>query len=122
METVGVEAESVGHVAALEPVVSVYRGGKVVIVVGFGKVVGERGWIIVTGEVEVHVYACGDEELVRDGVFVGCEVGVPDHATVAERGVPAFGGEIVENAGSMRKLRDELLGVPHRVVDIFSRG
>ena len=121
MKAVGVEAEGVGHVAALEPVVGSYRSDKVLAIVGVCEVEGEGGRVVVAGEVEVHVHARGDEELVRDGVLVGCEVRVPDHATATKRGVPAFGGEIVKDAGSVRKLRDELLCVPYRGVDTFGR-
>ncbi len=73
---------------------------------------GEGGGVVVAGEVEVHADAGGDEELVCDGVFVGGEVGGPDHAAGAEGGVPAAGGEVVEEAGAVRVLGDELAGVP----------
>ena len=73
----------------------------------------ERGGVVVAGEIEIHAYTCGDEELIRDCVFVRREIGGPDHAAAAEGGVPAFGGEVVEDAGAVGELRDELLSIPY---------
>ena len=67
---------------------------------------------LVAWEVEVHAHARGDEELVRDGVFVGGAVGAPEHAAIAEGGVPALGGEVVEDAGAVCELGYKLTGIP----------
>lgn len=122
VEAVLVEAADVGHAGGFEPSVGFDGGGKVNWVERVGCVGGAEGFWglggeerridVVAGEVEVHGNGGGDEELVRDGVLVGFEVRVPDHAAGAEGGIPTMRCDFVEDARAMCRCGGELCAVP----------
>ncbi len=84
---------------------------------------GGEEWrvVVVAGEVEIHAYTRGDEEFVRDGILVRAQMSVPDHAAVAEGGVPAVGGEVVEEAGTVGGCGFQLSAVPGLMEEVASR-
>lgn len=70
------------------------------------------GGVSVAREIEIHADTGSDVQLVRDGVLVGREMGIPCHASAAERGIPTLGCKIIEQASTMGELWDELVSVP----------
>ncbi len=52
---------------------------------------------------QVHADGGGDEELVGNGVLVGHQARVPEHAAAAEGGIPALGGQLPEDPRAVSK-------------------